>query len=60
MGYENDLANLGLLSGGAQGFIKGIQDAEDHTMRLEDQKMRKMELDAKFICCSRFTNSDAC
>ena len=47
MGYENDLANLGLLSGGAQGFIKGIQDAEDHTMRLEDQKMRKMELDAK-------------
>lgn len=47
MGYENDLQNLGLLSGGAQGFIKGIQDAEDHSMRLEDQKMRKMELDAK-------------
>ena len=48
MGYENDLSNLGLLSGGAQGFIKGMQDAEDHSMRLEDQKMRKMEMDAKF------------
>lgn len=47
MGYENDLANLGLLSGGAQGFIKGLQDAEDSSIRREDQKMRKMEMDAK-------------
>ena len=47
MGYENDLANLGLLSGGAQGFIKGIQDAEDHSIRQEDMKMRRMEMDAK-------------
>lgn len=47
MGYENDLSNLGLLSGGAQGFIKGLQDAEDSSIRREDQKMRKMEMDAK-------------
>lgn len=40
MGYENDLSNLGLLSGGAQGFIKGMQDAENN-------KYRKMEFDSK-------------
>ena len=40
MGYENDLANLGLISGGAQGFIKGMQDAENN-------KYRKMEFDSK-------------
>lgn len=47
MGYENDMMNAGLLGGGAQGFIKGIQDAEDHSMRQEDQRYRKMEMDAK-------------
>ncbi len=40
MGYENDFQNLGLLQGGAQGFIRGMQDAEDHNFR-------KLEMEAK-------------
>jgi hypothetical protein len=40
VGYNDDLQGLGILSGGAQGFIKGWQDADD-------RKMRQLELDAK-------------
>lgn len=40
MGYASDLESIGLIGGGAQGFIKGWQDAED-------RKQKKMELDSK-------------
>lgn len=47
MGYENDIANLGLLSGGAQGFIKGLEGAEQAQERKEDRSYRKLEFEAK-------------
>ena len=40
MGFSSDTMNAGLLSGGAEGFIKGWQDADD-------RNMRKIEMDAK-------------
>lgn len=40
MGYAGDLQSIGLIGGGAEGFIKGWQDADD-------RKMKQMELDSK-------------
>jgi len=42
-----DYSAFSLLGGAAQGFAKGMMDAEDRADRQEDKRMKKLEIEAK-------------
>ncbi len=47
MAYASDLQNIGLIGGGAQGFIKGIEDAENAKRLNRAQDLQQMEIESK-------------